>query len=368
MTPQPQPQPGAPYHLLLRRPGAGWRLGLVVVLCGVGLIVLAAAALLLVLAGAMIAGVDFTINLNDGVNAGEMLGTNLGLALLTPFAVLMVWAIYGVRPRWVSSNRPGVRWRWLLVCVGVALVVYSLFLVLGTAGAAVERESPVDAGVVALLGVVLLTTPLQAAGEEYLFRGMLLQALGATRVPLLGCYALCGLLFATAHLQWDVFLFADRFLLGVAFAYLAVETGGLEAPIAIHAVKNISVLVPAALLEETDVALDPTDVTWIPVAIDLVLLAIVVPWAVWLSRRRHGRRGEAARQPDEQSRGQPPYPPPLPPGHWSPPPGQQLPPPYPPSAFPPPLYPPSPGQPPYPPSPGQPPPYPPPPAQPSSSA
>ncbi|MGH3507426.1 MAG: lysostaphin resistance A-like protein, partial [Nocardioidaceae bacterium] len=297
-----------------------------------------------------------------------------------PFAVLMVWAIYGVRPPWVSSNHPGLRWRWLLVCVGVALVVYSLFLVLGTAGAVVERESPVDAGVVALLGVVLLTTPLQAAGEEYLFRGMLLQALGATRVPLLGCYALSGLLFATAHLQWDVFLFADRFLLGVAFAYLAVETGGLEAPIAIHAVKNISVLVPAALLEETDVALDPTDVTWIPVAIDLVLLAIVVPWAVWLSRRRHGPRGQAARQPDDQSGGpgwgpaggsgwvgpapagtswggQPPYPPPLPPSHWGhPPPGKQ----------PPPQYPPSPGQPPYPAPPGQ-PPYPPPPARPSSS-
>jgi membrane protease YdiL (CAAX protease family) len=372
----PQPQPGTPYHLLLRRPGAGWRLAVVVLLCGAGLIVLATVALLVVLVGAQIAGVEFTLDLEDGINAGEMLGTNLGLALLTPFAVLMVWAIYGVRPRWVSSNHPGVRWRWLLVCIGVALVVYSLFLVLGTAGAAAERESPVDAAVVGLLGVVLLTTPLQAAGEEYLFRGMLLQALGAARVPLLGCYLASGLLFAVAHLQFDIFLFADRFILGVAFAYLAVETGGLEAPIAIHAVKNVSVLVPAALLEETDVALDPTDVTWIPVAIDVVLLAIVVPWVLWLSRRRHGRRGEARRQPGtsvggpsdwgagwtEQPPagtppwgGQSPYPPPMPPpGQWGyPPPGGPAPgpPPYRPPGQPP--YP-APGQPPYP-APGQPP-------------
>ena len=61
-------------------------------------------------------------------------------------------------------------------------------------------------------------------------------------------------LFATAHGQFDPPLFADRFVLGVALAWLATRTGGLEASIAIHAVKNISVLIPASLLDEVDSA------------------------------------------------------------------------------------------------------------------
>jgi membrane protease YdiL (CAAX protease family) len=344
------------------------------VLCGVGLITLATVALIVVLIGAWLIGFDdFTLDLEDGINAGELLGTNLGLALLIPFAVLMVWALYGVRPRWVSSNRPGVRWHWLLVCVGMAVVVQSLFLVFGTVGALMERDSPVDAAVLGFIVVVLLTTPLQAAGEEYLFRGMLLQALGAARVPLWGCYVVSGLLFALAHLQFDFWLFADRFVLGVAFAYLAVQTGGLEAPIAIHAVKNISVLIPAALLEQTEDALDPSGVTWIPVAIDLGLLAIIIPWVVWASRRRHGPGGSAGGQleqgppmqqpaaapwagppPGTTWGGRPPYAPPAPPFAQ---PGFR--PPYPlpgPAPYPQPGQPPypQPGQPPYP-QPGQPP-------------
>jgi uncharacterized protein len=356
----PQPRPGTPYHLLLARPNAGWRLVAVVALCVFGLIALAVVALIVVVIGAWLIGFDdFTLDLEDGINAGELLGTNLGLALLTPFALLMVWALYGVRPRWVSSNRPGFRWHWLLVCVGMAVVVQSLFLVLGTVGAVIERDSPLDAAVMGFIFVVVLTTPLQAAGEEYLFRGMLLQGLGAARVPKWGCYLVSGLLFATAHLQFDFWLFADRFVLGVAFAYLAVETGGLEAPIAIHAVKNISVLIPAALLEQTEDALDPTGVTWIPVAIDLALLAIVMPWVIRVSRRRHGRGGSAAAQPEALSPVQPGGPP------WGGPPGTSwggqapYPPPYPhpggQAPYPPPL--PQPGAPQYP-HPGQAPPYP----------
>ncbi len=354
-----QPMPTIPYHRILTRPGARLRLLLVVVLCPVGLIALSVAGFAAVLLTTAVLGIDFTLDVENGINAGEMLSTNLGLALLTPFALLVVWALYGVRPRWVSSNRPGFRWSWLLVSVGMALIVYSLFLVLGTAGAAAERDAPLDAAVIGFLGVVLLTTPLQAAGEEYLFRGMLLQALGAVGIPVWGCYVGSGLLFATAHLQFAPPLFADRFVLGVALAYLAVNTGGLETPIAIHAVKNVSVLIPAALLEQTDDALDPTGVTWIPVAIDLVLLAVIVPWAVRVSRRRNGpqtpsdglRRapfgppipsGGPSSYPGVGQPGWSPYPTPrppvspVPPGWGGPPPTTAAPPPPPPPLPPPP--------------------------------
>ncbi|MBA3233861.1 MAG: CPBP family intramembrane metalloprotease, partial [Propionibacteriales bacterium] len=98
------------------------------------------------------------------------------------------------------------------------------------------------------------------------------------------CCVATGALFATAHLQFDLSLFADRLLLGVVLAFLVVRTGGLEASIAVHLVKNVSVLIPAGLLGDVEDALDPGAVSWLPLIVDVVLLAIVVPWILYASR------------------------------------------------------------------------------------
>lgn len=267
--------------------GAYWRL--VVAVCGsvTGLLVLPLVALICVLGGARLSGFDdYSFDISDGVNAGEMLSLNLGLAALIPLAALLGRLLYGVRVRWISSTKPGLRWRWLLTAVGIALLVWSLLLFAGTAGAVATRDEPVTASLWAFLAVVLLTTPLQAAGEEYVFRGLLLQGLGAARLPAAVCCGVSGLLFATAHLQFAPELFADRLLLGTVLAFLAIRTGGLEAGIAIHSVKNIAVLVPTGLLGTVDDALDPEGVSWLPLAVDAVLLAIVVPSVLAAARRR----------------------------------------------------------------------------------
>lgn len=266
-----------------------------VVLAVVGLLAMSLLGVVAVLgAGRATVDPDFAFDLNNGINAGELLGTNLGLALLIPLAGAVLWALYGVRPRWLSSNRPGLRWGWLGKSVGVATCVWGIFLVLGTAGAYLMREAPVDVQVLGFVAVVLLTTPLQAAGEEYLFRGLLLQALGATRLPSLICCAVSGALFAAAHLQFDAPLFADRLLLGAVLGWLALKTGGIEAGIALHAVKNIAVLIPAGLLDDLSSALDPQGVTWLPVIIDAVLLSIAVPWVLALRRRQERRTASPA--------------------------------------------------------------------------
>jgi membrane protease YdiL (CAAX protease family) len=235
----------------------------------------------------------------------------------------------------------------------MAAAVWALLFALATVGAYVTRESSIDGGVWAFIAVVVLTQPLQAAGEEYLFRGMLLQALGATRMPPWLCCGVSAALFATAHGQFDPPLFADRFVLGVALAVLALRTGGLEAGIAIHAVKNLSVLIPAAMLQQVDDALDPHGVSWLPLIIDVVLLAIAMPWMLYIARKwqRDGRLTSDAGRPAVVSwartpyaggpypyggshpyAGQPSYPPPgyqgPPPGSYPPPPGWYPPPPY----------------------------------------
>ncbi len=289
MTAAPRtPLPGTPYLRVLTPTGGGlWRLVVAVFGSVAGLLVLPLLAFAGVFAGAHLLGFrDFDFDISNGVNAGEMLGLNLGLAALIGLAAVLARVLYGVRPRWLSSIKPGLRWRWLLTCTAIALAVWSLLLLAGTAGAIATRKGPLDLSVWAFLVVVVLTTPLQAAGEEYVFRGLLLQGLGSTRLPVSVCCGLSGLLFAVAHLQFDPQLFADRLLLGVALAFLAVKTGGLEASIAVHAVKNIAVLVPTGLLGTVDEALDPEAVSWLPLIVDAVLLAIVVPWLLAVARRR----------------------------------------------------------------------------------
>lgn len=287
-----EPVAGAPYHRLYAPvTGAGWRLVVSTLLAVIGLLSASVLSALVVLVGARALGYsDFAIDPADGINAGEMLAVNLGLILLIPLAGGLARVLFGVRLSWLSSNHPRLRWKWLWACVGMASVVWAIFLVLGTASAAASRKGPLDAAVLGFLLVVLLTTPLQAAGEEYLFRGLLLQATGGTRLPAVLCCVVNGLVFAAAHLQFELPLFADRFLLGAVLSWLAIKTGGVEAGIAIHTVKNVAVLLPAGLLDDVGDALDPSGVSWVPLGLDILLLSIIVPWVVRRSRRGSDNR------------------------------------------------------------------------------
>lgn len=222
----------------------------------------------------------------DSISAPLLLATNLGLASCIPLAGLLTWGIYGLRPRWLASVAPGLRWSWLRSCLVVASVVWGVLFLLALTAVATTAEARFDGKVAALLVVVLLTTPLQAAGEEYLFRGFLLQSLGATGLRAPPCWVISGALFATAHGQFAPALFADRWLIGIVFAWLATATGGLEASITIHAVKNVSALVPAVLLGELSSAIDPSDVTWLPFALDAVMLTVAALW-IRTRLRRH---------------------------------------------------------------------------------
>ena len=101
--------------------------------------------------------------------------------------------------------------------------------------------------------VVVLTTPLQSAAEEYLFRGYLSQAIAGV-----------GALAAGRARSWpawsprrcsrrrtcppDLPTFLDRFAFGLAASAVVWLTGGLEAAIVLHAVNNVLVFVLAGAL------------------------------------------------------------------------------------------------------------------------
>ena len=88
---------------------------------------------------------------------------------------------------------------------------------------------------------MLLTTPFQAAGEEYVFRGYLLQAIGSLVDRAWWKWVaivVTALLFAWRTACRTSPLFFDRFMFGVIAGWLAIRTGGLEAGIALHVLNN----------------------------------------------------------------------------------------------------------------------------------
>jgi membrane protease YdiL (CAAX protease family) len=92
---------------------------------------------------------------------------------------------------------------------------------------------------IALAIVLLLTTPFQAIGEEYLFRGYLAQAFGALTKSRVAAVVIPSILFGLAHGLQNFPLFFDRFAFGFTAGLLTVLVGGLEAGIAMHVMNNL---------------------------------------------------------------------------------------------------------------------------------
>src|SRR4051812_7193173 len=216
-----------------------------------------------------------------------MLYLNLALAGLVPVTWGIVRVVHRLRPRWLSSVKPGLRWRFFWACFGLALIAMLAQLIVGT----LLPTDPNDLGssphhvtsrIVSLGLVVLFTTPLQAMGEEFAFRGYAMQAFGAlTRRPWIAIL-LSGTLFALAHGVQNAPLFLDRLTFGLMAGYVVYRTGGLEAGIALHVWNNLVAFGFALFLGNIDDSLNVTDVSWwnIPLTITqngvyLVLVLLV---------------------------------------------------------------------------------------------
>jgi membrane protease YdiL (CAAX protease family) len=222
------------------------------------------------------------------VTPAVLLSVNLSLAAMIPITFLVMRVLHGMRPRWLSSVRPGLRWRLLGQFIGlgvVATVLFSLLLGLTVSRDAIVGETPssVSAGTtVAYLAIIVLTSPLQAAGEEYVFRGYLMQAFGALVSNRWFTLLLTSLLFAVAHGTQNLPLFTDRFLFGLVAGLLVIYTGGLEAGIGLHIVNNVVALGLAAVTGSVSETLNVSEATWELLLIDigqlLLFSVLVVLW------------------------------------------------------------------------------------------
>ncbi|WP_244932213.1 type II CAAX endopeptidase family protein [Nocardioides sp. W7] len=233
---------------------------------------------------------------------------NVAIAAMIPVTWLLMRSLHGLRPRWLASVLPRIRWGWLLACFGLAVVsllmtvVVSALLPAQTDGTELSGSlNDFTSTTRDFLLVIVLLTPLQAAGEEYVFRGYLTQAFGGlVRSPWLAVLG-PALLFALAHGAQDPPVFFDRFAFGVVAGLLVVWTGGLEAGIAMHVLNNFLAFGVALAFGEMATVLNPTGGTWwsLPVTLTQSLsflgLTLLVARATGLRTRSEAPVLEAPR-------------------------------------------------------------------------
>jgi uncharacterized protein len=276
--------PEAPrvYQQMLRGPKyRWWKPLLCLVLVLLLALIMMGLAIMPLLVGGLVTGapdlVEYMVRETNIANLGPIgfVYVNLTLIVLIPASGLSIWIVHGIRPRFLSSVAGGIRWRWLLRCIAVILPLWAIYI--GLAVIATPSTSSRPDHWVALLVVVLLMTPLQAAGEEYFFRGWIMQNVGAwfarPMVGLVVSLAVSAVTFSTAHLSNDPWVLGSIACLAVASGLAAWRTGGLEAGIAMHAVNNMLAFTVVLIFGGWSQVFDRTETTGTPV---MLLLAVVV--------------------------------------------------------------------------------------------
>ena len=292
--------PALLYHLVLTAGKPGWwryALGLVVLLGG--LLILAPFVLLLPFA---LYYVGTGADLLDSITAladtsdptpASLAYLNLTLAAAIPITWFVVYVIHGLRPGWLASIKPRIRWSYLVACLGVSVVALVATLlvsaVVPSQGEGTELSGQLNdftSTTRDFLIVLVLLTPLQAAGEEYAFRGYLMQAFGGLFRSRWVAVVASAFLFGLAHgIGQSPPIFFDRFAFGVVAGALVVLTGGLEAGIAMHVLNNWLAFGLALAYGDMASTLNPSGGSWWSIPVTLTQSLVYLGLALLVARR-----------------------------------------------------------------------------------
>lgn len=283
---------GAPYDRLARTPLYRWWrpiVGTVAIVVGFLVMSLAlalAASLFSALAGAPMEMEGTRIFRDPVLDLGFQLSV---IAMAIPLVFGAAW-IQRRRPGTLSSVAGRLRWEWLLRCVPVALVAVVLgeaaqsLVMLATGMRPGYDWAGWDRFLPAMI-VILALMPFQAAAEEYVFRGWILQAFGAYfRNPWPGILAGSAAFTALhGYTDWGIIYV---FGFGVLMAWLAIRTGGLEVPIALHVTNNVFAFGLSAAAGQLDSALQQGALPWQSVVGTVVQLTIYSIVVLRMARKR----------------------------------------------------------------------------------
>lgn len=298
MRAHPHPEPRG-YPMMLRTWDYAWwkpTVGILLLVVG-GMIVMPLLLIPVLAAGVALEGgsgsfldrfVD-SLSLQE-VTPSSMLYLNLSLASLVLVSMGIMRFIHRLRPRWLSSVLPGMRWKFFFACFGlaalalVASVTVSYFLPENPNS--VSGEPNELTGMLIATGIViLLTTPLQALGEEYAFRGYLMQAVGSLTTSRIAALLVTSGLFALAHGAQNFPLFFDRFAFGLMAGLTVILLGGLEAGIALHILNNLVAFAVAIFFGDLQGALEVSEVSWWQLPVTLAQNGVYLLLVLLVARR-----------------------------------------------------------------------------------
>jgi membrane protease YdiL (CAAX protease family) len=168
----------------------------------------------------------------------------------------------------------------------IVLPVWALYVALSTLATPAAPGAGLSGESVLMLVIVLLTTPLQAAGEEYGARGLINRAAASWVSGRGGALAVgtivSSAVFMVAHGAGDPWLITFYFLFGVGLSLVTWRTGGLEVAILIHTVNNM-VAFGISILSGQDLSnvLDRSDGTGGPAVLVPMGMLVAIVAGVW---------------------------------------------------------------------------------------
>lgn len=214
-----------------------------------------------------------------------LLAGHLALASLTLVALAVARFVHGRAGKWTFSVQPGMRWRYLLATLLVAVVLLNGMLWASFAWQGAPQFNTGQPNVGWFVLVVLLSSPLQALAEEVFFRGYLMQAFGSMAGRAWVGVVASSLIFAFMHGLQNPALFAHRLAFGLVSGALVLWTGGLEAGIAAHVVNNLGAFGYAMFTTSVAEVRAVQEITWAKAGWDMLTFVLFALVAGWIARR-----------------------------------------------------------------------------------
>lgn len=244
---------------------------------------------------AVAAAVDIAIGTDPGrtytplIHAAGM----ASVAMLIPWSMFIQRWLYGVK----GASLHSVVSRFRFDVFGRALLLITPALIAVTAfqyWVPLPQATWTYANVFWFLIATLMLTPLQAAGEEYGFRGLVFRVAGSwtrgARAGLVVGILVSSLAFALVHVAGDMWLNVWYLIFAVGTALITWRSGGIEIAVVLHAGFNtLAFVFDAALHADLDDVLTDRSAGAASAEV-LVLGAVIMATAlvVWLLTRRSG--------------------------------------------------------------------------------
>lgn len=186
----------------------------------------------------------------DEVAISSIAGLGLTLGLSFPIALLLItiFVILVIRLRKGPSLQSYLGWHWVPAGTLFTWLGCTILFEVGMASADVYFERPRSPEFLVQAyanpgSLVLLWFSIVLAGpiaEELLFRGLVLPGWSASRMGPTGAVMLVSLLFASVHIQYDLYNMFLVFIIGLLLGMARIHTGSLVTPIAMHVLINFT--------------------------------------------------------------------------------------------------------------------------------